>query len=82
MLQAHNFLPLKLYILPPRTAASICPPPSYDPDNMKLTANIATTKGGEREESEKHTNCSAVLTRQLLRHADKAGRLNVRRYHV
>jgi hypothetical protein len=61
MLQAHNFLSLKLYILPPRTAASICLPPSYDLENMKLqliSLRLKETKGKNQKSTRFVAPCS------------------------
>lgn len=74
MLQAHNFLSLKLYILPPRTAASICPPPSYDPDNMKLrliSLWLKETKPKNQESTRLVAPCSrGNFSGKLIRRVD------------
>jgi hypothetical protein len=74
MLHALNFLSLKLYILPPRTAASICPPPSYDPDNMKLrliSLRLMETKGKNQKNTRLVAPCSrGNFSGKLIRRVD------------
>jgi len=74
MLQALNFLSLKLYILPPRTAASICPPPNYNPDNMKLrliSLRLKETKGKNQESTGLVAPCSGGnFSGKLIRRVD------------
>lgn len=74
VLQGLNFLSLKLYTLPPKTAASICPPPSYDPDNMKLrliSLRLKQTKGKSQKTTWLVAPCSrGNFSGKLIRRVD------------